>query len=191
MFAALELPEPVIEGLRSFSAAVPGTAAVRILAADSWHITLCFLGRQSRAAVPATARAIEQLAPSAPPTVTLSDPVWLPPRHPRVLAVRLADGAGELAELQERLAQALEALGSYRRESRPFLPHVTVARVRGREPVGAQPLPAPAPASGPARALTLYRSHTASSGARYEALHRAWFDGASTSLRPRTGRPAC
>ena len=44
----------------------------------------------------------------------------------------LADEAGAAARLAGRLHDELEALGVYRREARPWLPHVTVLRFRER-----------------------------------------------------------
>ena len=60
----------------------------------------------------------------------LGAPVWLPHRRPWVLAVRLQDSSGALAELQRVLATELERGGWYEREARPFLPHVTMGRFR-------------------------------------------------------------
>jgi 2'-5' RNA ligase len=57
-------------------------------------------------------------------------------------------------------------------ERRRFLPHVSVARVRGRAPE--DPLPdLPEMGSFDATSLTLFRSRLSPKGARYEALARA------------------
>ena len=42
------------------------------------------------------------------------------------------DEGGAATALAERLQEALEQLGVYRREARPWLPHVTVLRFRER-----------------------------------------------------------
>jgi 2'-5' RNA ligase len=44
----------------------------------------------------------------------------------------LADDAGRANQFQQRLSEALEGIAAYRPERRPWLPHVTVARLRER-----------------------------------------------------------
>ena len=66
-------------------------------------------------------------------------------------------------------ARALEALGVYRPESRPWLPHVTVLRFRER-PRLAPPLPETGTFVPSDAAAFLSRLHP--SGARYEVLER-------------------
>ena len=70
----------------------------------------------------ATARPAAELA--------VGEPLWLPPRRPRVLAVALEDPDGALGRTQTAVSSALAAGGWYVPETRPFLAHVTVARVR-------------------------------------------------------------
>ena len=74
----------------------------------------------------------------------------LPPRRPRVLAVVLRDSNRALGPIQAALSGRLASLGAYRPERRPFLPHVTVARVRPGAPrISVGDLPEP-----PALSLT-------------------------------------
>jgi 2'-5' RNA ligase len=84
-----------------------------------------------------------------------------------VLAADVEDPAGELAELQGRVAAAVGL-----EEDRAFLPHVTVARVRRGERVRPGSLPGPAPLTFDAEAVTLYSSTSAPGGASYAALRR-------------------
>jgi 2'-5' RNA ligase len=81
--------------------------------------------------------------------------------------VVLDDPSGGAALLASRLHERLEALGVYRREARPWLPHVTVLRFRERP--GLRP---PVPQLGtfvPSDAAA-YLSRLHPSGARYEVL---------------------
>jgi 2'-5' RNA ligase len=87
-----------------------------------------------------------------------------------VLAIGIEDESGALGELQADVSAALQELGAYEPEKRPFLPHVTVARVRRGRRVRPQRLPAPAPLPFTAPGLVLYRSHPGPGGARYEPL---------------------
>ena len=84
--------------------------------------------------------------------------------------MELVDDAGELSALQAGLASALAQGGWYEPERRRFLAHVTVARIGRNGPRKPPPLPAPPALSVVADAVSLYRSHTGPSGARYEPL---------------------
>jgi RNA 2',3'-cyclic 3'-phosphodiesterase len=103
-------------------------------------------------------------------SVALGEALWLPPRRPRVVAVELPDPSGGLARLQAAVSAALAARGFYEPESRPYLGHVTVARVGRGARVRAHELLAPEPVGFDAEAVTLYRSRLERGGARYEAL---------------------
>jgi RNA 2',3'-cyclic 3'-phosphodiesterase len=172
LFIALDLPAPVVDALASWrDAALDGRRELRPVTPEALHVTLAFLGWREEAAIAplgelvrACARPVSELA--------LGAALWLPRRHPRVLAVALEDPHGELLALQERLVGALIDEGWYEPEARPFLPHVTVARVRGDARVTADLLATPPPLTFAGAALTLYRSRLESRGARYEAQSR-------------------
>lgn len=155
---------------------LPGT---RRLTAESMHVTLCFLGDQEAARAPAIAAAVRgALGSGAPVRLALSDPLWLPHRRPRVCAVRLVDVDGALAAVQSRVAEALVEGGWYEPERRPFLAHVTLARI-GRDGPSQPSSPPPPPAVRfAAEAVILYRSHTEPGGARYEPLESVVLDPA-------------
>jgi ketosteroid isomerase-like protein len=94
----------------------------------------------------------------------------LPARRPRVLAVGLSDSHGAIGRIQSVLSTALVAGGRYAPESRPFLAHVTVARVSRERPVKAVELPAPPEVAVRCSRVTLYRSRLGAGGARYSPL---------------------
>lgn len=172
LFVALDLPA---EARLELAAWCPAMGELRPVALDSLHVTLCFIGARPVADIEAIAgltAAASQRRPAAP-GLRLAEPVWLPPRRPRVLAVRLDDVAGALGRLQAELEATLVAGGHHQPERRAFLSHVTVARVRRdariRLPVA---LPRPAARELAAEAVTLYRSRPVAGGARYEPLRR-------------------
>jgi 2'-5' RNA ligase len=169
LFVAVALPRDVRDALADWR---PRDDALRPVATDGLHVTLCFLGwcdedraQAIGAAATACAAPVGELA--------VGDALWLPRRRPSVLAVALEDPEGELSALQRCVAEAMVDAAGHEPEDRPFLPHVTVARVRrgARAPRGE--LPAPPALRFAAGALTVYRSHLGRGGARYEALAAA------------------
>jgi 2'-5' RNA ligase len=104
---------------------------------DNLHVTLAFLGSQSAADAPAIAAALRAAAAGAAG-------LRFRPRGYRetrsVAMLTFEDEAGRGAALAGRLFDALEALGVYRREARPWLPHVTVLRFRERPRLRPSPL---------------------------------------------------
>ncbi len=180
LFVALELPAEVRGALAGWASDQVGEMArVRLVDPGSLHVTLCFLGSRPVGEVGEIGAVCRTAASALPtPELVVGEALWLPPRRPRVLAVALADDAeAHLAAMQSALARALAAGAFYEPETRPFLAHVTVARVQRDAHVRPQELPAPEPmrfAGGP---VTLFQSRLGGGPARYEAL-------ASVALRP-------
>ena len=86
----------------------------------------------------------------------------------------LDDEEGRAGRLALDLHDRLERLGVYRRERRPWLPHVTVLRFRS------PPCLAPGvPDLGPVRPsdAALYHSVLRPTGAQYEVLERVGLGG--------------
>lgn len=193
LFVAVELPREVREQLREWArsavvtlraAGAPG-GALRVLDADSLHLTMCFLGSRPVAEIEALAGVLASCEGRAG-ELSLGAPLWLPPRRPHALAVEVRDRAGELSALHERLGEELASVSGWLPERRRFTPHVTVARVRrgGRrrprrgatatgdpaEPARERALPATPRLSFAPEALVLFRSWLRAEGASYEPL---------------------
>jgi 2'-5' RNA ligase len=177
-FVAVLLPDRMRAGLARVSAELRGqTRGLAWVRADNLHLTLRFLGEiepmrleQVREAVAAAAAAV------APFTVSLGGLGGFPSgRAPRVLWASVAAGGEELETLYAALEAALVARGMPG-ESRPFHPHVTLARAR--DPRGAGDLASVlgvGPAFGEVRvgALHLMRSDLGPRGSRYSVLAEA------------------
>jgi 2'-5' RNA ligase len=180
LFVALELPGAVRDALGRWREAVVGGSggALRPVSTESLHVTLCFLGARSAGEVEAIAAACGVLAGFSAVRLELEQGIWLAPRRPRVLAVKLRDGDGRLGGVQRRLSSTLAAGGWYEPERRAFLPHVTVARVRDpsrlRPP---PPLPVLPELSFRGEVVTLLRSRPGPGGSRYEPLARVSLGG--------------
>lgn len=160
LFLALELPDPVVAALAEWGDRhLTGGRRIAVP-----HVTLAFLGSQPRVSLDGVLRALRVSAAESRP-FTLEPVRYRETRSVGMLV--LDDPSGEAARLTTRLHERLEELGVYRRERRPWLPHVTVLRFRER-PRLAPPLPEIGPfvPSGAAAFL----SRLSPSGARYEVL---------------------
>ena len=171
LFVALELPGEVRGALSRWAGEHIGDmAGVRVVPPDALHVTLCFLGARPIGEIDAIAAACGAVSSLAPAALTLGAARWLPPRRPRVLTVTLDDAQERLAAVQATLADALQDGDFYEPETRPFLAHVTVARV-AREGGARRPdLPAPEAVHFTGDTVTLYRSRLGSGPARYQPL---------------------
>jgi 2'-5' RNA ligase len=86
----------------------------------------------------------------------------------------LDDAGGAATALAADLHERLERLGVYRREHRPWLPHVTVQRFRER--AGDRPEVTNVCSIHVVRSA-LYRSHLGREGARYDVIETAALGG--------------
>jgi len=175
LFVALDLPTPIVDGLLAWrTPLVRELDALRAVPRASLHITLAFLGWRDEESIVPLARLIEELTAAGVAGLALGEPLWLPRRRPRVLSVALEDRHGQLGALQAQLVEQLATGGWYEPEARPYLPHVTVARVRSGAAVRARELTPPPALAFDGAAIVLYRSRLSPEGARYEplALHR-------------------
>lgn len=113
--------------LRSFGADVKWTAISGI------HLTLKFLGEMDPADLPRLRVAMHEVSPSAHPfALQLRGLGGFPDlRHPRVLWCGLAGDIPLLESLQKDVEHACLDMG-FPREERPFQPHLTLGRVRGK-----------------------------------------------------------
>jgi 2'-5' RNA ligase len=185
LFVALDLPGRVREGLVAWQREALTDRALRPIAPEALHVTLCFLAYQPERAIERIAEVMRSVGARPVGSRFKEEPVAVPPNRPRLFA---ADAESEAAiELQAELSDRLESERFYRPEKRPFWPHVTVARIkpckrsasdrrghrRGR-PMRVETPPGPLPAElcepfGAVR-VTLYRSLLRPTGAEYVSL---------------------
>jgi 2'-5' RNA ligase len=172
LFVALELPAELRGALSDWARENVGSAAqLRLVDPESLHVTLCFLGSRPAAEVDEIAGACRAAASGLPAAeLTTGDALWLSPRRPRVLTVELADDQGRLAAVQSALATALATGGFYKPETRPFLAHVTTARVHREARHRRDELPAPEPLRFIGSTVTLYQSRLGHGPAHYQPL---------------------
>jgi RNA 2',3'-cyclic 3'-phosphodiesterase len=140
---------------------------MRIVPREQLHLTLAFLGHRPAADLPGVLEALRAAAGGAEGELRLT-PVRY--RETRTVAMLVCDDeggrAGTLAaDLQERL----ERIGVYRREGRPWLPHLTVGRFREQPGLDADLANMRTYVLIPSDA-SAYLSRLRPSGAEYEVL---------------------
>ena len=162
LFLALPLPEATRDRLFEWQAGQLADADGRVVPRANLHVTLAFLGRRPAGEVEAILRAARTAAaPSEPP---LFEAVAY--RETRSVGmVVLGDEDDRATRLAERLFDALEDLGVYERERRPWLPHVTVLRFR--RPPRLDPVLPDLERFSPSE-VALYHSVLRPTGAQYE-----------------------
>ncbi len=182
LFVAVEPPAGVREELAAWARGVRaglgagrgpggGREALRLVDADSLHLTLCFLGGRPVGEIGVLAEALRACRERSC-ELSVGAPLWLPPRRPRALAVEIDDPDGELAGVQARVGEALREVSGWEPQRRRFRAHVTVARMR-EGALGAsyaRPLEPTPQVSFVPTSVALYRSWLSPSGATYEAL---------------------
>jgi RNA 2',3'-cyclic 3'-phosphodiesterase len=174
---ALDLADEVRDEIVAWSRRELRDPALRVVAADSLHVTLAFLGYLPEREIERLGEIVTGLGAAAP-TLTLEDPVAKPSlRRARLFALSaISPGA---AILQHELERKLVAERLYKPEKRRFWPHVTVARVKSAGRGTGRPTTVERRPGGlPKRLLeptlcvrvTLYRSVLQPQGSRYTPL---------------------
>jgi len=176
LFVAVDLPRTVLDPLIEWRAEqlgdVPGA---RLVAPESLHVTLVFLGYQYERDVERIARiCFEENPPAAAFELTPTELAAVPPRRPRLYALGLEDAGGALGAWQGRLSAALHEARLYEPEKRPFWAHVTLARGKRdralpRLEEAVDPPPELRQSFAPPRA-TIYRSTLTPRGAVYDPI---------------------
>ncbi|MBN2462691.1 MAG: RNA 2',3'-cyclic phosphodiesterase [Dehalococcoidia bacterium] len=132
-FIAIELPEEVKAGLRRLQTELklPQHSFVKWVATGSIHLTLKFLGNISASKVADITSVMEQASQGVSPFQLEVTEVGAFPnlRQPRVLWVGIKGEVDKLVGWQQRIDKGLLPLG-FARETRPFTPHLTLARLR-------------------------------------------------------------
>lgn len=131
-FVAIELPEEIREKARESQEILKRSGGkLAIVDPANLHVTVKFLGEVDPALIEPIIEAL-RVASADPFEMTIGHAVCNPPRRPRVIWCDVTD-QGESAALARQVDNLLLPLG-FRRENRPFRPHVTLARVKEFHP---------------------------------------------------------
>lgn len=172
LFLALRLPEPVLDALVRWQD--EHLRGVRLVPRGHLHVTLAFLGHRPQSELAAIVGELRAAAALVPADLRLAAARY---RETRSVAMLVLDDVGGGATvLAEDLQARLAALGVYRREGRPWLPHVTVARFRTGERPRLRLEPPPVGTFVPSDAAA-YLSRLHPGGARYDVLESVALGG--------------
>jgi 2'-5' RNA ligase len=183
-FIAIDLPDSVRRRIETLVQKLrESDAQVGWVRVEGIHLTLKFLGNVAP-------ESIEQIQPVLADIALQTAPIRIEPagcgafptiKSPRVIWVGLTGQIGPLAELAQRVETAMASCG-FKPEDRPFKPHLTLGRVKGRQRLQAlqeilfahrdfmaEPFDA--------AEVVLYKSDLRPDGARYTPLFKAPFSG--------------
>jgi len=170
-FFGLPLPEEHRLALAGFLATCQQLAPeFRWTPAENLHLTLRFLGQVERSLADGIADRVAAAGPRAFELALGGTGAFKRGRLSRVVWLGLSTGDREIAVLAS-LVEGETVSAGMEAEGRPYHPHLTLARARGREGAALPQLPTP-PALEPwrARELVLYRSRPGRGGSVYEPL---------------------
>ena len=174
LFVGIPLADAVVRELAAVTARLRSNADnLRWTATESWHITLQFLGNTTPVQCECLVARLGEVR-SAPVPVQLGELGFFDRAGVFFAGVAVAP---ELSSLAQRVVAANVQCG-FAAESRPFRPHITLARAKGqgrgaelrelRSKVRSQPQFT----HFTAREFLLYESHLGSAGSRYEVRAR-------------------
>jgi RNA 2',3'-cyclic 3'-phosphodiesterase len=172
LFLGLRLPDGDLDAVEAWQRA--HLERMRVVPRAQLHLTLAFLGGRPAAELPGILEALRAAAGEVEGEIRLTPVRYRETRSAAMLACD--DEGGRAGRLAAGLQERLERLGVYRREARPWLPHLTVGRFRER--AGLRPglgnmgtyVLIPSDASA-------YLSRLRPSGAEYEALETVALGG--------------
>ena len=169
LFLALRLSDGVLDEVERWQ--TEHLRDVRIVPRRHLHITLVFLGHRPSGELESIVGALRDAAAAAG-EIRLTPVRYRETRSAGMLV--LEDEGGHAALLARDVQDRLEHLGVYHRESRPWLPHLTVAR--WRKPPRLQLEPPPVRTFVPSD-VAAYLSRLHPRGAQYEVLESVALGG--------------
>jgi len=174
LFIALDIPADVRAALTNYleraGALAPEARWARV---EGLHVTLKFVGHVDDAVVEQIKAALKSIK-AAPFEVKFSGAGFFPNSNAGRVFWAGVDGGDQLPHLASAVDAALEKLG-FQRETKPYHPHLTLARTSSRPLRELRPLLAdPPPQFGTmtAREFFLYQSQPQKGGSKYTKLER-------------------
>jgi len=185
LFVGVEIDERVraaaaeaAEDLRSRLKRSRADVRARWVEPENLHVTVWFIGEVKDDRAEEIQRTLQPRCSTPAFELGLRGLGAFPPSGPpRVFWLGVTSGAESMARVYGEVRDRLVGIG-FEAETRPYSPHVTIARVKDLGPGAARPVRdalAAVPADcGSCRVatVTLFRSHLSPKGSRYEPLLR-------------------
>ena len=174
LFAAIDIPDQIRQSLADTVQRLKPTAKARWSKPENLHITTKFLGEVPAAKLDAVIAALRAMPSADPIPVEVRGFGWLPnPKSPRLLFAGI-QAPEWLGQLHARTDRALQAVG-VPAETKPFRPHLTIARVDAKLDLSALrqailDLPSCQFGGFTAERFHLYESLTGGTGSVYRKL---------------------
>jgi 2'-5' RNA ligase len=171
LFTGIDLPADVLERLERLLVRIRPAAHLKWTPLHNLHVTTKFIGEWPESQLETLRAALGAVAKRAPITIAIQGLGWFPnPHKPRVFWAGV-DGGPALTDLAKNIEQSLEPLG-IAPETRPYAPHLTLARVSQPAPLSAiegiiASLESVEFGAFESRQFYLYRSQTGSAGSVY------------------------
>lgn len=136
LFVALDFPDQIRRALAEAIAQLePKSRGIRWMHPGGMHVTLKFIGETAADNVAAIRAALASVRSPRPVETNFRGIGFFPSdRRPRVAWCGI-EASSNLPKLAASVEEALEPLG-ISRESRPFVPHLTLARLNSRQNSG-------------------------------------------------------
>lgn len=145
----------------------------RWVAPARYHVTLRYLGYTKEEALPAIRDQVTRAIAGIKPFEMRCREIGAFPSldNAQVLWAGIDDGRGELAALAAKVGEAMDALG-FESPSRPFHPHVTMARLKTGTDLTklVQEVPAHVFSKSSVESLLLYKSSVESETSEYKKI---------------------
>jgi RNA 2',3'-cyclic 3'-phosphodiesterase len=180
LFTAIELPNEILIRLDRLLALLRPEALLKWSPLDNLHLTTKFIGEWPEARLEELVTALKEIPARQPFQAALKHLSWLPNEtSPRALVLGVQSGE-ELPRLARETEARLSKMG-IQKEERAFRPHVTLARIKSRVPLGGlhdkiDELEPASIGSLTVDAFCLYRSDPGSQGSLYRKLHSYRFE---------------
>ena len=131
LFTGISLDAHVAEKLTRILDRLRPSADLKWSPLANLHITTKFIGTWPEERLAELQRALATLPPAGPISITISHFGFFPkPHRPHAFFAGVQAGP-ELNELAIRIDETVAALGG-KKEDRPYLPHVTLARIKNQ-----------------------------------------------------------
>jgi 2'-5' RNA ligase len=135
LFTGLSLERNTLEKLSRALDGLRPSAKLKWSPAANLHITTKFIGEWPEGRLSELQGALAEIPGTDPVPVTVSGFGFFPdPHHPRAFFAGV-QASPELRELARRIDETVAGLG-VAREDRPYLPHVTLARIKNESVQG-------------------------------------------------------